>query len=122
VSKHDTWVEIEEPLSKEEQAQYDEMQYFCDLSKQYKVNVGSLQLHARIARGLTEPTQMRVNLDNFLRPGWKRIEIRFVADLIDLRNLGLIEILKTYSFTDHEMIICPFEHYAKNIKKNVETN
>ncbi len=122
MSKHDTWVEIEEPISKEEQAQYDEMQYLCDLSKQYKVCVSSLQLHTAIAKGLTEPTRMRVNLDNFLRPGWKPMETHFVGNLIDLRNLGLIEILKTYSFTDHEMIICPFEHYARNIKKNVETN
>jgi hypothetical protein len=122
VSKHDTWDEIEEPVTKEEQAQYDEMQYFCDLSKQYEVCVGSLQVHAAIARGMTKPTRMRVDLDNFFRPGWKLMESRFVANLIDLRDLGLIEILKTYSFTDHEMIIYPFEHYARNIKKNVEVN
>lgn len=59
----------------------------------------------------------KVSLDNYLRPSWRESEIDFVSFLINLRNYGLIDILKTYSFSDHEMIIYPFEYYEKNNDK-----
>ena len=102
-------------VSIEEQELYAYMDRLHGLAIKHDICMGALDLHAGLSKGFNQPVTKRVNLDDYLRPSWRELEIQFIASLINLRNAELIKILKTYSFEDHEMIIYPFDYWEQNI-------